>query len=268
MNEEIKSCRSKALSAAEVLALDNLAVHRFGIPPCVLMENAGRTVAQEILRQLRPIKKPFVVIVCGFGNNAGDGFVVARHLAEANVIARTFVTGKGHSLKPDAALNLKILKKLKLPVYAIKGIDTFAAPQHRSLGQSLKGPLSINPKHAPAFRSKLVEGVDKRFLRSIERSDLIVDAIFGVGLSRPVDEPFKSVIETINQSHQRVLAVDVPSGLDATTGRMHGVCIQAHTTVALTCPKKGFYKNDGPRHVGRIVVADIGIPKVLLRMKR
>ena len=99
----------------------------------------------------------------------------------------------------------------------------------------------------------------------LKKSRIIVDAIFGVGLNRDIEGPFKSVIEKINRSKASVISVDVPSGLDATTGKIHGVCVRAKTTVTLSFPKKGFFINEGPRQVGKIIVVDIGIPQKILQ---
>ena len=102
------------------------------------------------------------------------------------------------------------------------------------------------------------------FREELLRASLVVDCIFGTGLSREVGEPHKTVIGFINESGKSILSVDVPSGLDATTGNALGTCIKATRTAALTLPKKGFVKNDGPNVVGEVVVKDISIPKQLL----
>lgn len=227
----------RSASAHEIQALDKLAIETLGIPSLVLMENAGRAVSCEVLRQLkrpnrlnRP-KKPFVTIFCGLGNNAGDGFVIARHLHEAGLEVHTYIIGKAGHLKSDAAVNYRILRKL-------------------------------------GGKVRVVAAVDNVICRDMARSDIVVDAILGVGLNRKIREPFQGIIEAINHSKKYVIAVDVPSGLDATTGRIYGICVRAATTVTFTFAKKGFVKNKGPRFVGRVVVADIGIPKGLINIIR
>ena len=105
-----------------------------------------------------------------------------------------------------------------------------------------------------------MEGLDPAFLKSIKRADLIVDAIFGVGLNRPIEEPFLAIINAINAQDSYVVSVDVPSGLDGTTGEIYGVCIKANVTVTFSYLKRGFLKKHGPLYVGRCVVVDIGIP--------
>jgi len=218
----------KALSALEIQKLDEIAIEEIGIPSIALMENAGRSVAQEVLRRAKRFPQKSVLIFCGLGNNAGDGFVCARHLINHNIQTKIFVIGNPDHLKNDAALNYKILRNLKIPIHVIKS-------------------------------TVFLKTVDADF----KKSKMIVDAIFGVGLNRAILDPFKSVIEKINSAKAHVISVDVPSGLDATTGKIHGVCVRAKTTVTFSFSKKGFYINEGPRQVGRIVVADIGIPRTL-----
>lgn len=217
----------KALSSRQVQRLDKIAIEKIGIPSIALMENAGRAVSCQALACLKKFSKKSISIFCGTGNNAGDGFVAARHLWSAGITPKVFIIGGVKHLKSDAALNYRILKKLQCPVREISSGDRF-------------------------------------LLRDILKSQIIVDAIFGVGLNRPVGEPFKGVIEAVNAARQYVIAVDVPSGLDATTGKIYGVCVKADRTVTFSCAKKGFFKKAGPGCAGRIIVADIGIPLQLL----
>ena len=188
------------------------------------MENAGREVTVEVIRQVKKVKKPRVCVICGLGNNAGDGFVIARHLANAGIPTKTFLVGKANQLKHDAVVNYRILKRMKCPIIDCRGTK-FCAPTG-----------------------------------SIAQANVVVDAIFGVGLNREIGEPFRSAIEVINRKAKHVIAVDIPSGLDGTTGAIYGVCVKADRTVTFSFPKKGFLKGHGPRQAGKVVVADIGIP--------
>ena len=156
--------------------------------------------------------------------------MAARHLLEAGVETAVYLIGKGRHLKQDAAANYQILKKLKYPV--------------KEIG--------------------MARGL---FLRDVAGADVVVDAIFGVGLNRQVRDPFRGVIELINNHAKKVIAVDIPSGLDGTTGKVYGICVKADWTVTFSCMKKGFLQNQGPRHVGKVIVADIGIPKKLVNSK-
>mgnify|MGYP001610361307 FL=1 len=216
----------KAVSVQQIQELDRMAIEDYGIPSIVLMENAGRQVALEVIRQLKKIKKPSVCVVCGLGNNAGDGFVAARHLINRGIKTRVFLAGKEKLLKDDAAVNDQILKKLKCPIREFQRFD-------------------------------------RSMISLIAAANVVVDAVFGVGLNREVRGLFRAVIEAINQKAKRVVSVDIPSGLDGTTGGIYGVCVKAMTTVTFSFAKKGFFYRDGPKYVGRIVVADIGIPSQL-----
>jgi len=215
--------RKKTVTVKEIQKLDKVAIEKVGVPSLALMENAGRSVAVEVIKRAKRIKRPRVCIVCGLGNNAGDGFVVARHLINAGIKTSIFLIGKGSRLKTDAAVHYRILKKLNYPITEIGNA-----------------------------RAVLVG--------NIQKADVVVDAIFGVGLNREVGDPFRSVIEIINKNGRKIIAVDIPSGLDGTTGKIYGVCIKAQATVTFTFSKTGFFKDQGPRHVGKVVVVDIGIP--------
>ncbi|MCK5179375.1 MAG: NAD(P)H-hydrate epimerase [Candidatus Omnitrophica bacterium] len=219
--------RQKAVTVKQIKDLDRIAIEKYGVPSLALMENAGRAVAQEVCKRLKRIKNARACVVCGLGNNAGDGFVIARHLINAGVKTKIFLIGKGSQLKADAAVNYKILKKLKYPI--------------KEVGARRAVPL-----------------------RDIAAADLVVDAIFGVGVNREVKDPFRSVIEAINEKAGKVISVDAPSGIDGTTGKVYGVCVKADVTVTFSFIKKGFLKGRGPKHAGKVIVADIGIP---LRLK-
>lgn len=220
--------RKKSVTVKEIQKLDKIAIEQYGVPSLVLMENAGRSVTDEILKRIKKVKSPKVCIICGLGNNAGDGFVIARHLINAGVRTSIFLIGKAAKLKADAAVNYKILKKSKHPITETGDTDLC-------------------------------------FIRIIQKSDLIVDAIFGVGLNRDIQDPFRSIIEAINQAGKKVIAVDVPSGLDGSTGKIYGACIKADVTVTFSIAKKGFFKGEGPKYTGKVIVIDIGIPLVLLK---
>ncbi|MBI5416219.1 MAG: NAD(P)H-hydrate epimerase [Candidatus Omnitrophica bacterium] len=216
------------VTVRQIQDLDKTAIERYGIPSIVLMENAGRAVAEEVKKSLRGKENPAVCIVCGTGNNAGDGFVAARHLASAGIRTKVFLVGKARQLKHDAAVNYRILEKMKCPVKNAASRPAWALPE-------------------------------------IARADVVVDAIFGVGLNRAVMDPFRSVIETISREAKYVVAVDIPSGLDGTSGEIYGVCVKADKTVTFSFPKKGFFTGRGPRQTGKVVVVDIGIPAQVIR---
>jgi NAD(P)H-hydrate epimerase len=216
----------RTVTVQQIQQLDKTAIEEIGIPSLVLMENAGRSVAQEIVHRARRIKRPRVCIICGVGNNAGDGFVAARHLINAGIDGKIFLVGQGGALKQDAAVNLRILRNLNCPIQ------------------------NVGPQ-------------DLLSLQEIAKAHVVVDAMFGVGLNREVTDPFWTVIEAVNKMGKRVVAVDIPSGLDGTTGKVYGVCVKADITVTFSFIKRGFLKGQGPKYVGKVVVADIGIPRKL-----
>lgn len=212
----------RVLTAQEMVRVDQLAIEHYGISSLVLMENAGRAAAIEVMKDL-PSQ---VCIVCGCGNNAGDGFVIARYLLDADIRVEMILIGEPENLKSDARVNYQILKRL------ISNSD-----------------------------NDWQVTVEK-----IQNADVVVDAIFGVGLNRAIDEPYLSVIAMINQHAGKVISIDVPSGLDATTGTAFGTCVKAYKTITFSCAKTGFVKADGPQYCGQVKVVDIGIPKEVFEM--
>lgn len=210
-------------TSREMREIDRRAIEEIGIPSVVLMENAGRVAADVALDMLAGKAGARVVIVCGRGNNGGDGFVIARHLHNAGVRVTIYLLAPRDKIAGDALINLKIVEALKLDL--------------RYLAAE---PLDFSD------------------------ADLIVDAIFGTGLSAQVRQPYLSVINAINDSGKPVLAVDVPSGLDADTGRVLGACVRANRTVTFALSKIGFTRELGPQMTGDVIVVDIGVPRELL----
>jgi NAD(P)H-hydrate epimerase len=213
----------KYVTTRQMQAIDRRASADFGIPPILLMENAGRVVAEEVLT-FRPRR---VLVVCGGGNNGGDGLVAARHLTNRGV--RCTIVYLQRPAAPDAALNFTILEKIRVPL-------------------AWWGRLS----HA-------------RWASLLRQADVIVDAIFGTGLSRSIRPPYTTAIEAINRSEKPVVSIDLPSGLHADTGRPIGACIRATRTVTLALPKRAFKYTASRAYTGTIVVADISIPRAAVR---
>jgi NAD(P)H-hydrate epimerase len=210
------------LSREQVRAFDKHAIEQLGIPAAVLMENAGRG-ATDIL-QAQGIRGN-VVICCGKGNNGGDGLVMARHLANRNVPAYTLLFADPADLTPDCALQWKIVAALRSPA------------------ESMPGP-----------------SVDESRLKSLfQRADWIVDALFGTGLKGALAPPFDRIVSLINASGARVLAVDIPSGLDCDTGNPLGATIKAEHTATFVAPKVGFANPLANAYTGRVHVVDIGV---------
>lgn len=218
----------KTLTVSQIQRIEKHAISTIGIPSVVLMENAGRAVAESLLRELEVKERTNIAVICGTGNNGGDGFVAARYLWAAGVNVTVFVLGNIKVLKQGPKVFYAILKALRVPVVLIKKWD-------RSTADFING------------------------------HDIFVDALLGIGINRPVSGELEQMIDLINDSRQKIWSVDIPSGLDGTTGKVYGSCVKAATTVSFTALKKGFFINEGPSLTGRIQTADIGIPEVLLR---
>ncbi|MBI4007666.1 MAG: NAD(P)H-hydrate epimerase, partial [Planctomycetes bacterium] len=221
----------------EMRELDRRAIEDYGIPSIILMENAGRDVALEVLKMLKKPEEAKVAILCGKGNNGGDGFVVGRHLYNNGVTVDVYLTAKISTVLSDgdAETNLKILLNMGFNVKEICTAD---------VGAIHELPLQIIPQ--------------------LSKYSVIVDALFGTGLTGAVREPIKSLIEGVNTLNVPIVAVDIPSGLDCNTGEVLGAAIKATKTVTLCCPKVGFFHNAGPSCVGELVTVDIGIPRTLI----
>ncbi len=220
------------VTAQEIREIDRVAIDEYGMPGVILMENAGRGAAQCALEMLggkrlarpggsRPAAR--AAIVCGAGNNGGDGFVVARHLHNHAVDVTVHLLTGRDKISGDAITNLRIIEEMELDIRQT-------------------GSLSLD----------------------FSRDDLIVDAMLGTGLSGLVREPFTTAIDIINASGKPVLAIDIPSGLDADTGEKLGHCIRATRTATFALPKVGFTRNFGLQVTGDVTVIDIGVPSEIL----
>jgi len=221
----------KWVTREEMRAIDRRAIEEFGVPGVVLMENAGRGAADEAARLYceRELEGP-VLIFCGAGNNGGDGFVVARHLANEEFDVRVYCCADpaGIDRSGEAGINLTICERMGLPL-----IDLHTPEQVAGVGEELAGGA------------------------------MIVDAVFGIGLSSAVREPQAALLAALDGTRLPVLAIDVPSGLDADTGEALGVAVHADVTATMACPKVGFRGSRGEAYVGRLVVIDIGMPAAL-----
>ena len=216
------------VTAAEMQEMDRQAIETHGIPGLELMENAGRGAADVLLDQFAGTIKTGVGIICGKGNNGGDGFVIARYLAVRRIDVKVYLLAKATKVKGDAAANLKRLAALKVPVIEIPDEDSF---------------LKIKSD----FR----------------RFDLLVDAILGTGLTSDVRGFFKTVIDFINDLNRDgmpVFAVDMPSGLNSDTGQPCGTSIRAQGTATFALAKIGHYTYPGVDYTGKLEIIDIGIP--------
>jgi NAD(P)H-hydrate epimerase len=217
------------LSRDEARALDRRAIEEFGVPGVVLMENAGRNMA-ELLRSLGTSGR--VVICCGPGNNGGDGFVIGRHLDNAGVPVRVLLFASPEKLSGDAALNHVILTRSGVP------LEVFVGP----------------------------ELDEERLSRELAGADWVVDALFGSGLHGPLRPPYDRAAAAINRSGAKVFAVDVPSGLDCDTGQPQGTTVRADHTATMVAFKKGFVVPVAREWLGTVHVIDIGLPRRALEL--
>jgi NAD(P)H-hydrate epimerase len=207
------------LNRAAVREIDRLAMAQYGIPGALLMENAARGLAEQARLMLADARQtpPVVWIVCGTGNNGGDGYALARHLRNDRAIPLLTMLGPPRP-GSDAALNLEICRRMRI---------------HEV------GPRDI----------------------AFDAIDLVVDALFGTGLDRPIEGPAAALIHMINDHHVPVLAVDIPSGLDCDTGRPLGdAVVRASRTVTFVGHKPGLLQPHAREYAGEVVVADIGAP--------
>lgn len=227
------------LTRDQVREIDRLAIEELGIPGVVLMENAGRNAADIVLDMLEEMddqnllenEVPRVAVMCGGGNNGGDGYVLARHLYNTGVEVAIFSAKDPAELVGDAKINADIAGRMDLPA-----------------------TLITNEEQLNAMLSEL------------RSADMVVDALLGTGFEGDVREHLANVIRTCNELHRdgaAVLAIDVPSGLDCDTGEPSNATIAADTTVTFVAMKKGFTKR-ASRFTGQVVVVDIGAPLDLI----
>jgi ADP-dependent NAD(P)H-hydrate dehydratase / NAD(P)H-hydrate epimerase len=226
----IGSLIMKLPTAEQMRALDDTAIHHYGIPGIVLMENAGRATVEAISREFGDPAGKRVAILVGPGNNGGDGLVIARHLHQLQARPHVLLLVALENLKGDAATNLAIVRKLAIPL------------QQLATDDDLKAANNI-----------------------LQHSWLVVDAIFGTGLKRKVSGLYAEVIKLLRQMSQPVVAVDIPSGLDADRGQPLGACVRATLTVTFAFPKPGLVIQPGREFAGRLQVVDIGIPPEVVR---
>jgi ADP-dependent NAD(P)H-hydrate dehydratase / NAD(P)H-hydrate epimerase len=205
-------------TADEMRALDAWAIEDCGVPSLDLMERAGGEVARAVTA-LSP--KGAVRVVCGKGNNGGDGLVVARVLEELGLPVAALLLFPGDSLTGDPQVNLERLRKIG--------------------GEARE----VSPDDLPD---------------ALANSSVIVDALLGTGFAGSPRAPLDAAIEAVNGAGAEVVAVDVPSGVDASSGEVAGACVRADLTVTFHGPKVGLWVNPGKAHAGRVEVVEIGIP--------
>jgi len=243
------------VTSAEMRAIDRHAIDKIGLPALVLMENAGRAVAEEVVRIARNSPRggrpPRWLILAGKGNNGGDGIAAARHLKERGFDVHILYVTPPDDWRGEAAVQRDIAARIGLSssVYRPRGL---------SAGEAEAGEAGTGETGADDLRS----GIRR------EEWDGIVDALLGTGASGPPREPYASLIREANASGLPIVAVDLPSGLDADTGEVADPCIRATVTVALALMKRGLLLYPGTEMAGEVVVRPIGIPDVSVRQQQ
>ena len=217
------------VTASQMRQLDRRATEEYGIPSLLLMENAGLQTVRELERAFPHLARSRVAVVCGKGNNGGDGLVVARHLFDRGITVEVFLLARQTEIKGDARTNLEILRRLGAPIYEV------------TTSQELEAIREV-----------------------IERADVVVDAILGTGTIGPVKGLFEEAIELLNRFGKPIVALDIPSGLNSDEGVIPYPNINAVLTVTFGLPKRALILYPAASCAGRVVTVDIGLPRQLL----
>src|SRR3990172_8248325 len=220
----------KIVTAQQIKNIDRRAILEFGIPGPVLMENAASAVLAEMETFFDGLAGVRVGIICGKGNNGGDGFALARRLRIRGVAVRVALMAPFAAVKGEAQINLKVLRKMD-----------FEITQNAS-------PRSLED--------------------IISWSDILVDALLGVGLSSNLAGPYARAVDMINTSGRPVVAIDIPSGINADTGALRGAAVKADLTVTMGLLKRGLVLHPGAQYAGRVRISDIGIPSEVLEKEK
>ncbi len=219
----------KILTAEQMRQIDRLSTDQYGVPSLLLMENAGLNLYLELARRFRIPDRLQITIVCGKGNNGGDGMVLARHLLLRGCAPEVILLANASEVSGDARTQLEILQKSDCP---IKEITT-------------------------------EEGWEP-IAQRLRDCDIVVDALLGTGLTKPLGGLYRQVAEDINGSGAFVLAVDIPSGMSSDSTAGGSPCVHADLTVTFTAPKTAHVLNQDQESIGELVVVPIGSPPQLL----
>jgi len=218
-------------TADEMRRADRRATERYGVPSLLLMENAGRGAVDALERVLGPVGRRRVAVLCGKGNNGGDGFVVARHLLGRGARVSAWLVGRASEVQGDARVNLDALRR------AGESVVEAVEPSGDTFG---------------------------RLRADLGDADIIVDALLGTGVRGPATGAIAAAIEAINAAERPVCALDLPSGLPSDGEGPTGPVVRAHVTVTFGLPKLGLVLPAGTTYAGRVEIADLGIPRAWL----
>lgn len=219
----------KVVDGIQMKRLDQKALEEYRIPGIILMEQAGMAVADEVLKEIQRQENNKVMIICGLGNNGGDGFVTARHLFQRGIAVKVRIIGDVARVTGDTKTNYDILRKLKLDIKMLLDLQDI-----------------------------------EKLSTEVDHCSIIVDAICGTGLNRDMSGLWKELIHTMNRSDKYILSIDIPSGVSAGTGNILGNAVRANKTVVLQLPKVGNINYPGAEYSQTMVIKDIGIPKEII----
>ncbi len=214
----------KIATVEQIRSMDRYAIETLGIPEIILMENAGLAAAVVLEREIGIAGKTFVVL-CGIGNNGGDGFVLARLIHSRGGRVKVFALGDTGKLQGAAKANLQILARLPVPVLRVESLDDIR--------------------------------------RDVRHADGIVDALFGTGLAREIGGLYREAIQALNEGGRPILSLDIPSGINGDTGAVMGIAVRADCTVTFGLPKIGNLLYPGYDRCGRLYVSHISFPPAL-----
>ena len=219
----------RVLNTQQMHEADRQTIDEIGLPSIVLMENAGRQAVAAMEAAFDDLATSTVAVLCGRGNNGGDGFVVARTLAQRGIEATVFLLGSVADVRGDARTNLEILGRVGLTVVEVTNSQEW-----------------------------------ELHFTEISECDLIVDAIVGTGFRGPLTGLLETVVADVNGLGVPVVSIDVPTGLSADTHEIEGEAIEASMTVTLAAPKIPLVLPPADAYAGDLVIADIGIPASLI----
>ena len=214
----------KVVTSKQMREIDRKAIEENNLSGLTLMENAGLGIFKKLKNIYPDLRLKKVIIFAGSGNNGGDGFVIARHLYNYGVKVKVFLLASFNKIKDEAGENINIIDKV--------GVELIEA-------ETVK-----------------LEEIEE----TIQNSDFVIDAILGTGLQGKVTGLKAKIIDLVNIASKEVVAIDVPSGLNADTGKIEGPCIKATHTITLALPKIGLLLLPGANYAGKVTDEDIGIP--------
>lgn len=223
----------KIVTPKQMNAIDACSINEYGIPGILLMENAAIAVVSEAVSMMKGCEGRVVTVIAGRGNNGGDAFAAARLLYGRGADVNVYLTGMKNGISQDALFNMNLLEKIGVNILEMteeKDVDLLTA--------------------------------------DMSRSDLILDGIFGTGLSRDITGLEALAIRRMNECEKTILSIDIPSGIDGADGSIRGICVKADTTVTFCMPKTGQVVNPGCEYTGRLIVANIGIPPGAIEKQR